>query len=114
LVTNDSHPLGRPAQEAVPGLWHFFGAYFHEDFLLDHSTVDGALNAAIVELDREDLEGVRQELVWLLEQPLPESELDRVFFRELHVSYWTYADAMSPRVWLHRVLDRVAQATWPR
>ena len=98
----------------MPGLWRFLGAYFHEDFLLGHSTVDGALKAAIAELGRDDLEDVRREFVWLLEQPLHESELDRVFFRELHVSYWTYADAMSPRICLHRVLDRVAQATWPR
>ena len=111
-MTVQEHPLARPAQKVLPNLFQFFGASFHQDWVDEYATADEALAAAIDGWSDGDLEPVRRELEWLLEQPLYEPFLDRVVFEELGMSYWTYADGLSPRVWLHQVLDRVAQATW--
>jgi hypothetical protein len=112
VVTVQEHPLGRPAQEVLPNLSDFFAPTFHQDWVDEYATADEALAAAIDGWSDGDLEPVRRELAWLLEQPLYEAFLDRVVFDELGMSYWTYADGLSPRVWLHQVLDRVVQATW--
>jgi len=112
VVTVQEHPLGRPAQEILPNLFQFFGTSFHQDWVDDYATADEALAAAIDDWHEASLEPVRRELAWLLEQPLYEPSLDHIVFDELGMSYWTYADALSPRIWLHRVLDRVVQATW--
>ncbi len=109
MVTTEDHPLGRPANEALPNLFEFLAGYFHEDWYLDYKSPDKALAAAITESSSSDLEDVRRELNWLLEQRLYEAELERVF-DELGANYWTYGDGLSPRIWLHQVRREVWKA----
>jgi hypothetical protein len=113
MVMTRDYALERPVDDVVPNLAQFLGAYFHEDWPEEHATPSDVVAAAIDDWGAAGtLELVRRELKWLLEQPLYEAAFDGFFFKELHVSYWTYADGLSPRVWLHQVLDKVAQATW--
>ena len=100
-------PVGRfRPDRRFPALEQFFGAYFHQDWPVEHATAADVLRAAIETTTTEDLRAVRRELASVLDACSPEADLRRVA-DEWRVEYVPEADGLGMREWLEHVLDFV-------
>ncbi|MFP6833207.1 hypothetical protein PS619_03955 [Pseudomonas fluorescens] len=88
-----------------PEAQDFFGAYFHQDWLVEHDTADQVIDEFLRTADKEVLVLVRSELRALINSKLSEMQLRAFFLKELHCYYCYWHEWASGEVWL-RHLER--------
>ncbi|VVN29094.1 hypothetical protein PS662_04780 [Pseudomonas fluorescens] len=90
-----------------PELHDFFGAYFHQDWTVEHDAAEQVIDAFLVESDPEDLALVRHELDLLLEQRKGEMELREYLLRELSCYYCYWNEWESGDIWLRHIAKKL-------
>ena len=61
--SRDGHSSPEPLPERFPHLAAFLAGYLHQDFVLDHKTPDGALEAFLADAGPDDRAALKQEWV---------------------------------------------------
>ncbi|WP_166224779.1 contact-dependent growth inhibition system immunity protein [Pseudomonas atagonensis] len=88
---------------AFPEAQDFFGAYFHQDWLLEHDTADQVIDDFLRNSDKSVLILVHSELQTLLSKELSEMELREFFLKELNCYYCYWNDWKSGEEWLRHI-----------
>jgi hypothetical protein len=81
----------------------FFGAYFHQDWLMEHDTADQVIDDFLKSSDKEILISVRSELQTLISRGLNEMDLRALFLKELKCYYCYWNEWASGEVWLRHI-----------
>ncbi|MGJ7518215.1 contact-dependent growth inhibition system immunity protein [Pseudomonas baetica] len=89
-------------------LHDFFGAYFHQDWTVEHDTAEQVIDAFLSESDARDLKAVKQELYELLDQKRAELELRTYLLRELSCYYCYWNEWESGESWLRHIANKLA------
>lgn len=84
-------------------LHDFFGAYFHQDWMVEHETVEQVINAFLADSEPGDLALVRDELKFLLDQRKDEVELRAYLLKELSCYYCYWNVWESGELWLRHI-----------
>ncbi|MVV48763.1 hypothetical protein EJA72_10990 [Pseudomonas sp. PB120] len=90
-------------------LHDFFGAYFHQDWMVEHGTAEQVIDVFLADSDPGELTLVREELNVLLDQRKGEVELREYLFKELSCYYCYWNEWKSGELWLRHIsikLDR--------
>ncbi|MDR6927986.1 MULTISPECIES: contact-dependent growth inhibition system immunity protein [Pseudomonas] len=92
-----------------PELHDFFGAYFHQDWLVEHDTAEQVLDSFLTESHIDDLMVVRKELNALLDQEKDELVLREYLLKELSCYYCYWKEWESGQAWLRHIASRLAK-----
>jgi hypothetical protein len=92
-----------------PELHDFFGAYFHQDWLVEHDSAEQVLDSFLTESHIEDLMVVRIELNGLLDQKKDELVLREYLLKELSCYYCYWHAWESGEAWLQHIASRLAE-----
>jgi hypothetical protein len=92
----------------TPAMWHFAGAYLHEDWP-EESRDEWAALAAFIEDEPELATKLPIEITWILDQYSGEDELRR-FVDELGASFVPRPEDGGYRGWLEEIARRAAVA----
>jgi hypothetical protein len=87
-----------------PELHDFFGAYFHQDWLIEHATPDNVIADFLQASDAEIVQLVCRELQLLLAQNKDELAMKDYLLRNLSCYYCYWNEWASGRAWLSYVL----------
>ena len=91
-----------------PELHQFLGAYFHQDWTVEHETAEQVIDAFLADSDSEDLVIVRREIGALLNLGKDEMELRDYLLKELSC-YYCYWNAWGSGVaWMQHIAGRLA------
>jgi hypothetical protein len=90
-----------------PELHNFFGAYFHQDWTVEHDTPEQVLDAFLVESHIDDLKAVYKELNALLAQKQAEPALRIYLLKDLSCYYCYWNSWASGESWLRHIEDRL-------
>lgn len=90
-----------------PEVQDFFGAYFHQDWTVEHDTADHVIDAFLIDSDPEDLLKVRQEIIALLEQRKDEAGLRQYLLHELSCYYCYWNEWESGETWLRHIVNKL-------
>lgn len=90
-------------------LHDFFGAYFHQDWMVEHDSAEEVIDAFLADSDTEDLKLVRQELGFLLEQQKGEMELRDYLLKELSCYYCYWNEWKSGEAWLRYIAKKLGR-----
>jgi hypothetical protein len=91
-------------------LKQFFGAYFHQDWLLDAAHPDEVVEAFLREgHDAAELAQLGRLIDEYSRQEVDDAALERALFTELGCYYMPSADGISARKWLQDVASKVSQ-----
>jgi hypothetical protein len=93
-----------------PVLTGFFGAFFHQDWSVDHATPDDVVTAFIADSRRDELATASNELQSLLALRLGDADLEQVLDKELGSDYVPSDTGGSNREWLEHVASRIRTA----
>ena len=99
---------GNPAAESWPALWTLFAGYFHEDFVDDHGTADGTLEAFVADEPSEYVGTAKREARALADSDATEDELQETVGR-LGLCYAYRVDGWTCRGWLQHVAEVLAE-----
>jgi hypothetical protein len=88
----------------LPELHDFFGAYFHQDWLIEYDTPDKIIADFLQTSDPEIILSVCKELQSLLSQNKDELALRNYLLRNLSCYYCYWNEWASGQEWLNHVL----------
>lgn len=91
----------------LPELHDFFGAYFHQDWTVEHDSAEQVIDAFIADSGPEDLMLVRNELSFLLEQRKDEVELREYLLKEMSCYYCYWNAWESGELWLLHIAKKL-------
>ncbi|MFU2330434.1 contact-dependent growth inhibition system immunity protein [Pseudomonas sp. NFX98] len=91
-----------------PEIHDFFGAYFHQDWAVEHDTAEQVIDSFLADSDPEDLVKVQHELNVLLEQNKDESVLREYLLKELSCYYCYWRAWESGEAWLRHIANKLA------
>ena len=92
-----------------PPLGQFLGAYFNEDWSLDHETWQEVVDSYIASEPPDLVTSAAEELKALLETEDDDSQLERRLLREFGCYFNTASVGLTPRTWLREVLGVLQQ-----
>jgi len=92
-----------------PELHQFLGAYFHQDWMVEHETAEQVIDAFLADSDLEDLVAIRGEISALLNLGKDEMELRGYLLRELSCYYCYWNVWESGMCWMQHIVDRLAE-----
>ena len=95
----------------LPELHDFFGAYFHQDWTVEHGTAEQVIDAFLADADPGDLMLVRDELNFLLDQQKDEVELREYLLKELSCYYCYWNVWESGELWLRHIASKLGSKT---
>ncbi|MEZ1318435.1 contact-dependent growth inhibition system immunity protein [Pseudomonas fluorescens] len=93
--------------QEYPELHEFFGAYFHQDWTVEHDTAEQVIEYFSSHSDPADLTLVLQELGSLLKLRKSEMELRSYLLRELSCYYCYWNEWESGEVWLRHIASKL-------
>ena len=97
-----------------PELAQLIGCYFHEDFILEHGSPEGAIDAMLGDFPAQSLRQGLRELEEFIEfardylRKHPEEEED-VVLDMFGCRYNTYAGGLTPLQWLEHLRKRIRE-----
>jgi len=83
-----------------PEIRDFFGAYFHQDWPVEHDTADQVIDEFLDASNNEILIQTSHELKTLLSKDLSETELRAYLLKELKCYYCYWNEWISGKAWL--------------
>lgn len=92
-----------------PEAQDFFGAYFHQDWLLEHDTADQVIDEFLRDSDKKVLMLVRSELQTLMSKKLNEMDLRTFFLKELSCYYCYWNEWESGEAWLRHIERKLSE-----
>ncbi|MBK5375092.1 hypothetical protein JFT81_10675 [Pseudomonas sp. TH43] len=87
----------------------FFGAYFHQDWLVEHDTADQVIEDFLRSSDKEILTLVSSELQTLISRELNEMDLRVLLLKELKCYYCYWNEWASGDVWLRHIESKLSE-----
>jgi hypothetical protein len=90
-----------------PELHQFLGAYFHQDWTVEHETAEQVVEAFLADSDPEDLVLVRREITALLDLGKNEFELRDYLLKELSCYYCYWNAWESGASWLCHIAKKL-------
>jgi len=91
-------------------LRQFFGAYFHEDFLLDSPSPDAVVDLYLHDHDAMEIQNLAGDILHLLQETAG-ADLDRRLYREYGCNYLPEADRLTRAEWLLRLATKLKTAS---
>ena len=93
-------------REQLKTLRHWMACYLHQDFDLEYDgTVDGALAGFINEEEGSVVESFRQELNYLIDNPI--DDWDDLFYKQWFIGYYYQSEWPSALDWLRHLRDEI-------
>jgi hypothetical protein len=92
-----------------PELHDFFGAYFHQDWLVEHETAEQVLDSFLTESHVDDLIVVLKELNALINLKKDELVLKEYLLKELSCYYCYWNAWPSGEAWLRHIASRLTK-----
>jgi hypothetical protein len=92
--------------DLYPRLAQFLGAYFHQDWLIESDSWEGAVDLYLRGAQREDVLGVYDELTLLRSQTSDEEALEQKLF-QLGSFYSPVRNGVRPSAWIQGVQKRL-------
>lgn len=89
-------------------LKQFIGAYFHQDWDLEHSTADDVINFYKHDVDCKTLSFLRVDIESLCGLGLDDTELQDILFNEMGCSYNYPHEWESSKAWLAHILTIIS------
>ncbi|MHC8365960.1 contact-dependent growth inhibition system immunity protein [Pseudomonas sp. ZT5P21] len=90
-------------------LHDFFGAYFHQDWTIEHESAEQVIDAFLADSAIEDLMVVCQELDFLLAKRKGEVELREYLLKELSCYYCYWNEWESGEAWLRHIAKKLSR-----
>ena len=88
-------------------LHDFFGAYFHQDWMIEHGSSEDVISSFLVESDIGILRLVRQEIDSLLNEQRSEQDLRDYLLKELSCYYCYWNEWQTGEQWLLHIANRL-------
>jgi len=88
------------AESTYPKLAVLLGGYLHQDWSLEHKTLDEAIHSFAAEEPPATVAQARREIVAVLQLPLNDNELADLVTDRLGSSYDPRLDGLTTRDWL--------------
>ncbi|OLT98667.1 hypothetical protein SAMN04490202_0154 [Pseudomonas reinekei] len=92
-----------------PELHDFFGAYFHQDWTVEHETADQVIDGYLSESDEHHLQIVLTELCMLIAQKKEELALREYMLKELSCYYCYWNTWESGDSWLLHIARKLQE-----
>jgi hypothetical protein len=92
-----------------PELQQFLGGYFHQDFMLEFDSPDGAINAFKSDATPSQMQAVCKELQRALSLLTSKPGLGETLLDQLWCQYYPMSDGLTPHEWLTHVYRRLAE-----
>ena len=90
-----------------PQLHDFLGAYFHQDWPVEHATAEEVISAFLADSDADTLIAVYQEIDALLQLQKNETSLREYLLKELSCYYCYWVTWNSGNEWLKHLADKL-------
>lgn len=100
--------------ETFHNLRHFFGCYFHQDWMDEYENEEMAVKGYVDDDGQEDANNVVHELDQLLSQGLSETALRKVMEDDLGCEYNPDPDSVSMNAWLLWVRSTLIKYCQPK
>ncbi|PCR93056.1 hypothetical protein CP336_28885 [Pseudomonas fluorescens] len=91
----------------LPELHDFFGAYFHQDWMMEHDSADLVLTNFLDEAGETELILIRNDLQTLINWGKNESALRSYLLSELSCYYCYWNDWVSGETWLLHIKSKL-------
>lgn len=98
--------------EQFPYLSHFFGAYFHQDWMMEYANEEMAVKGYVDDDGSEDANRVIKELDQFLSLNMSEADLRKAVLDELGSDYFpesTYPSIRDWLLWIRSMLAKYSQ-----
>ncbi|MDL5601634.1 contact-dependent growth inhibition system immunity protein [Bacillus subtilis] len=97
----------------LPELHDFFGAYFHQDWMMEHDSADLVLTSFLDEAGEAELILIRNELQTLINWGKNEAALRSYLLSELSCYYCYWNDWRSGEIWLLHIMSKLNEKIKP-
>jgi len=94
--------------EEFPELHDFFGAYFHQDWTVEHETAEQVIDAFLTESDQQILVIVQKEICRLIAKKKNELALREYLLKELSCYYCYWNTWGSGESWLLHIVRKLS------
>jgi len=91
-------------------LEHLLGAYFHQDWDLDHSTADDVIKFYKQDATDESISALKQQLLYLIDSDNNDDELQALLFEKMGCSYYYPSEWKSSKEWLQNIVAVLNQS----
>ncbi len=92
-----------------PSLSQFLGAYFHQDFMLDYGSPDGAITTFLAEASPEFVAEVCNDLINVILLLERTHDHENFLWRVLGCNYRPIADGLTIEEWLKHVHEKICE-----
>jgi hypothetical protein len=91
-------------------LRHFFGAYFHQDWVIVHGSVENIISDFIADSGNDVLMATQQEINALISTQKDERDLREHLLKELGCYYCYWNEWKTGEDWLRHISNRLSAA----
>lgn len=88
----------------LTALQQFFGAYFNQDWILEHSSADEVIDSFLLDSSRSTIITVKNDILELISNYTDESTLQNNLLHEQHCYYYYPSQWASGRSWLNHII----------
>ncbi|MGN8278673.1 contact-dependent growth inhibition system immunity protein [Pseudomonas sp. SMN5] len=88
-----------------PKLFHFFGCYFHQDWMCESSDPDGVIRLFVSDSEPQAIGALKKEIVMLLAERLDEVSLRDFIMEKMPCNYCYWMEWESGAIWLKHILE---------
>lgn len=85
-------------------LKQLLGAYFHQDWDLDHSSADGVIRFYKQDAGGSAISALKQQILYLLRSNITEEALQTVLFDKMGCYYYYLSEWGSSKEWLQHIV----------
>jgi hypothetical protein len=94
----------------LEALRHFFGAYFHQDWVIVHGSVEEIISDFIADSSNDVLRATQQEINALISTQKDELDLRECLLKELSCYYCYWNEWKTGEDWLRHISNRLSAA----
>ena len=97
-------------EDRLEALHLFFGAYFHQDWVIVHGSVEKIISAFIADSGNDVLKATQQEINALISTQKDERDLREHLLKELSCYYCYWNEWNTGEDWLRHISNRLSAA----
>ncbi|WP_408636439.1 contact-dependent growth inhibition system immunity protein [Pseudomonas uvaldensis] len=97
--------MSKNMKNRYPELFHFFGCYFHQDWMCESSEPDGVIRLFASDSVPQAIDALRKEISVLLDERLGEEDLRDFIMEKMPCNYCYWMEWESGAMWLKHILE---------
>ncbi|WP_127960489.1 contact-dependent growth inhibition system immunity protein [Serratia microhaemolytica] len=86
-------------------LEQLLGAYFHQDWDLDHPDADGVIKFYKQDVDSKTIFSLKQQVLHLIDSDNTDDDLQSLLFEKMGCCYYYPSEWGSSKEWLKHIID---------